>query len=106
MDANFNPHEIEDSDIIVIDIMGIRISTETQDGFDREVIRKAISNGARILPINNSAGLDKEYMDLGLIYDAECRTYFDYGGIENFRSMVLFSWQNTPIFLKLNRHHP
>ena len=30
-------------------------------------------------------------MDLGLIYDAEFRTYFDYGGIENFRNMVLFS---------------
>lgn len=91
LDANFNPHEIEDSDIVVIDIMGIRISTETQDGFDREVIRKAISNGARILPINHSAGLDKEYIELGFTYDEEFRSYFDYGGIENFQNMVLFS---------------
>ena len=91
LDSGFDSREIEDSDVIVIDIMGIRISTPTQAGFDREVIKRAMSHGARILPINNSAGLDKEYMDLGLIYDAEFRTYFDYGGIENFRNMVLFS---------------
>ncbi|MEP9410895.1 MAG: cobaltochelatase subunit CobN [Candidatus Brocadia sp.] len=91
LDANFNPHEIEDADIIVIDIMGINISTATQAGFDREVIRKAISNGACILPINHSAGLDKEYIELGLTYDEEFRSYFDYGGIENFQNMVLFS---------------
>ncbi|MFN3531363.1 MAG: cobaltochelatase subunit CobN [Candidatus Brocadia sp.] len=91
LDANFNPHEIEDADIIVIDIMGIRISTSAQAGFDREVIRKAISHGACILPINHSAGLDKEYIGLGLTYDEEFRSYFDYGGIENFQNMVLFS---------------
>lgn len=32
LDADFDPHEIEDSDVIVIDIMGIRISTSTQSG--------------------------------------------------------------------------
>lgn len=91
LDADFNPHEIEGSDIIVIDIMGIRISTSTQSGFDGEVIRKAISNGARILPINKSAGLGKEYIELGFTYDEEFRSYFDCGGIENFQNMVLFS---------------
>ena len=91
LDANFNPREIEDSDIIVVDIMGIRISTPTQSGFAREAIQRAISQGARILPINHSAGLDKEYADLGLIYDEEFRSYFDYGGPDNFQNMVLFS---------------
>lgn len=91
LDTNFDPHEIEGADIIVIDIMGIRISTSAQAGFDREVIKKAVSNGACILPINNSAGLDKEYIELGLTYDEEFRSYFDYGGIENFQNMVLFS---------------
>ena len=43
------------------------------------------------MPINHSAGLDKEYAELGLTYDEEFRSYFDYGGIENFRNMVLFS---------------
>ena len=91
LDADFNPQEIEDSDIIVVDIMGIRISTPTQSGFAREAIQRAISQGARILPINHSAGLDKEYADLGLIYDEEFRSYFDYGGPDNFQNMVLFS---------------
>ncbi|MBU6392186.1 MAG: cobaltochelatase subunit CobN [Planctomycetes bacterium] len=91
LDSGFNPHAIEDSDIIVIDIMGIRISTPTQAGFDREVIKSAISHGARVLPINRSAGLDKEYVELGLTYDEEFRSYFDYGGIENFQNMALFS---------------
>ncbi len=91
LESGFNPHAIEDSDIIVIDIMGIRISTPTQAGFDREVIKSAISHGARVLPINRSAGLDKEYVELGLTYDEEFRSYFDYGGIENFQNMVLFS---------------
>lgn len=40
LDMNFDPHEIEDSDIVVIDIMGIRISTSTQAGFDREAIKR------------------------------------------------------------------
>ena len=91
LDMNFDPREIEDSDIVVIDIMGIRISTSTQAGFDREVIKKAISNGARILPISQSGGMDKEYLELGFTYDEEFRTYFEYDGVENFQNMVLFS---------------
>lgn len=91
LDSGFNPHEIEDADIVVVDIMGIRISTSTQAGFDQEAIKKAISHGAHILPINHSAGLDKEYIELGLTYDEEFRSYFDYGGIENFQNMLLFS---------------
>ncbi|MCE7879639.1 MAG: cobaltochelatase subunit CobN [Candidatus Jettenia sp. AMX1] len=91
LDSGFNPHEIEDADIVVIDIMGIRISTATQAGFDQEAIKKAISRGAHILPINHSAGLDKEYIELGLTYDEEFRSYFDSGGIENFQNMLLFS---------------
>lgn len=91
LDSGFNPHAIEDSDFIVVDIMGIKISTSTQAGFDCEAIKKAISHGAHILPINHSAGLDKEYVELGLTYDEEFRSYFDYGGIENFQNMVLFS---------------
>ncbi|MDN3515271.1 MAG: cobaltochelatase subunit CobN [Candidatus Brocadia sp.] len=91
LDMNFDPHEIEDSGIVVIDIMGIRISTSTQAGFDREVIKKAIANGARILPVSQSGGLDKEYLELGLTYDEEFRSYFEYDGVENFQNMVLFS---------------
>ncbi|MCF6158002.1 MAG: cobaltochelatase subunit CobN [wastewater metagenome] len=91
LDSGFDPREIEDSDIVVIDIMGIRISTLTQAGFDREVIERAISHGAHILPINHSGGLDKEYSELGLTYDEEFRLYFDCGGVENFQNMVLFS---------------
>ncbi|OQZ00220.1 MAG: hypothetical protein B6D35_07210 [Candidatus Brocadia sp. UTAMX2] len=91
LDSTFNPHEIEGSDIVVIDIMGIRISTLTQTGFDQEAIRKAIAHGAYILPINHSAGLDKQYIEIGLTYDEEFRSYFDCGGIENFQNMVLFS---------------
>jgi cobaltochelatase CobN len=92
LDSGFAPHGIEDFDVVVIDIMGIKISTLTQAGFDQEVIKRAISRGAYILPINHSAGLDREYIELGLIYDEEFRSYFDYGGIENFQNMLLFSF--------------
>ncbi len=89
LDTNFDPHEIEVADIIVFDIMAIRISTQTQAGFDREIIKKAISNGARILPVNYPGILDKEYIELGLTHDEEFWSYFNNGGLENFQNMVL-----------------
>ena len=106
LDAGLDLHQIEDSDIMVIDIMGIRISTPTQTGFDREIIRKAISRGAHILPINSSAGLDKEYRELGLTYDEEFRSYFDYGGIENFQNMILFSLSKYLHISSIQTKHP
>ncbi|MCF6148880.1 MAG: cobaltochelatase subunit CobN [Candidatus Kuenenia sp.] len=91
LDSGFNPAEIEDSDIIIIDIMGIKISTPTQAGFDQNAIKNAIANGAHILPINQSGGMDAQYMSIGLYYDKILRSYFQFGGIGNFKNMILYS---------------
>ncbi|MFO0793904.1 MAG: cobaltochelatase subunit CobN [Candidatus Brocadiaceae bacterium] len=106
LDAGLDLHQIEDSDIVVIDIMGIRISTPTQTGIDCEIIRNAISRGARILPINSSAGLDNEYRALGLTYDEAFRSYFDYGGIGNFQNMILFSLSKYLHISDIQTKHP
>ena len=91
LDSGFNPIEIEDSDIIVIDIMSIKISTSTQSGFDQNVIKNAIANSANILPINQSGGADDQYRKIGLHYDEILRSYFQFGGTDNFKNMILYS---------------
>ncbi len=91
LDAGFNHSEIEDSDIVVIDIMGIKISTTTQSGFDQDAVKNAISKGATILPINQSGGVDEQYKSIGLTYENTFRSYFQLGGSDNFRNMVLYS---------------
>lgn len=91
LDSGFNALEIDDSDIVVIDIMGIKISTSTQTGFDHNAIKSAISNGGTILPVNQSGGVDAQYIEMGLNYDETFRSYFQLGGSDNFRNMVLYS---------------
>lgn len=91
LDSGFDHNEITDSEIVVIDIMGIKISTSTQAGFNQDAIKRAISNGATILPINQSGGVDAQYTKIGLNYDETFRSYFQLGGAENFKNMVLNS---------------
>ncbi|ODS32389.1 MAG: cobaltochelatase [Candidatus Scalindua rubra] len=91
LDSGFNPTEIMDSDIIMFDVHGIRLSTPTQSGFDSEVLKGVIHKGATILAIGETKGLNTQYAAIGLTYDSEIRSYFKHRNPENFKNMILLS---------------
>ncbi|MFQ5964515.1 MAG: cobaltochelatase subunit CobN [Candidatus Scalinduaceae bacterium] len=91
LDSGFNPVEIKDSDIIMFDVHGIRISTPTQSGFDSKILKGVINNGATTLAIGETAGLNKQYAAIGLTYDKEIRFYSKHRNLENYKNMILLS---------------
>src|SRR3989304_5476535 len=91
LDSGFNPTEIMDSDIVMFDVHGIRISTPTQTGFDSAILKGVINNGATVLAVGETAGLNSQYAAIGLTYDKEIRSYSKHENLENFKNMILFS---------------
>lgn len=89
--SGFNPIEIIDSDLIMFDVHGIRISTPTQSGFDSEILKEVINRGAAILAIGETKGLDTQYAAAGITYDKEIRSYSKHRNLENFKNMILLS---------------
>lgn len=67
LDSGFNPIEIEDSDIIVIDIMSIKISTSTQSGFDQNVIKMLLLMALIYYPSINQVVLTHSILTLDSI---------------------------------------
>lgn len=91
LDSGFNQEVIKDSDLILFDVHGIRISTPTQSGFDSEILKRVIEAGGTALAIGETAGLDSQYAAIGLIYDKEVRLYMEFPNLDNLKNMVLLS---------------
>ena len=90
-DSGLYYHDIEDSAIIIADSTITSILTEKQKGLAFESIKGAIDNSAAILFLNESAGIEDEYINAGLTYDNEIIHYYNFGGIDNLQNMVLYS---------------
>jgi len=91
LESGFNPKEILDSKLILFDVHGIRMSTPAQSGFDSEILKEVIDNGATVLAVGETAGLDSQYAAIGITYDKEIRSYLRYANTENFKNMILLS---------------
>lgn len=91
IDSGFDENEIDDSDLIIFDVHGIKISTPTQTGFDSEILNDVIDKGGTVLAIGQTAGLNSQYTAIGLIYDKEVRSYLEHRSAGNMQNMVLLS---------------
>jgi cobaltochelatase CobN len=89
--SGFKPTEIIDSDLIMFDVHGIKISTPTQSGFDSEILKGVINKGGTIIAVGETKGLNTQYAAAGLTYDKEVRDYTKHSNLENFKNMILLS---------------
>lgn len=106
LESGFNPNEILDSNLILFDVHGVRISTPTQSGFDFEVLKEVIDRGATVLAVGETAGLDSQYAAVGLTYDKEIRSYLQYSSAGNFKNLILLSLKKYLPFPGLTANPP
>ncbi|MEK7291009.1 MAG: cobaltochelatase subunit CobN, partial [Planctomycetota bacterium] len=106
LDSGFNPKEIVDSDLILFDVHGIRMSTPAQTGFDSEILKEVIDKGASVLAVGETAGLDSQYAAIGITYDKEIRSYLRYSNTENFKNMILLSLKKYLQFSEAKANPP
>ncbi len=76
---------LADSSLIIVNIMGRQIVQEV-----KEELKSAISKGAKVYAVAASGSYNDEIKAMGILYDKTVETYYQNGGPENLKNLILY----------------
>ncbi|MDP3049531.1 MAG: cobaltochelatase subunit CobN [Thermodesulfovibrionales bacterium] len=77
---------LKDSRLIIINIMGRQLVEMV-----KPEIEDAIKNAAKVYAVAASGSYNEEMKGLGIVLDKKIAEYYQHGGVENIKNMILFA---------------